>query len=316
MAGSDGRAGVAKADIETRVARLAARQHGVVTRGQLLDAGLTPDMIRWRLRAGGLVRVHRGVYRLGALVGPLRPARHLEMAAVLACGSGAAASHGSALYLRGLVPDRPRGPVHLVMRRSRCRRPGIVAHRTASLPDADVGVVDGIPTTRAIRTILDVAPDLTPRQLERVTARAERSQLLDFEALRERVRVEDGRPGIRGLRALLNSTDPTVFTRSQAEDRFLQLLRKAGIPEPEVNVRIGRRELDFLWRDLRVAVEVDGFAFHASRRSFEGDRARDFDLGAEGIEVRRVTWRQIDLEPLAVVRRLAATLTRAEVRRF
>jgi very-short-patch-repair endonuclease len=166
-----------------------------------------------------------------------------------------------------------------------------------------------------IRTILDVAPGMTPRQLERVLARAERSQLLNTDELRERVRVEGGRRGIRRIRALLRSTTPMAFTRSQAEERFLQLLRTAGIPEPECNVRVGRRELDFLWRDHRVAVEVDGFAFHASRHSFEGDRARDFDLGADGVEVRRVTWRQIDQEPFAVVRRLAATLTRAELRR-
>lgn len=302
-------------EIETSIARAGSRQHGVVTRRQLLKAGLTTDMIRSRLRSDRLIRLHREVYLLGTLVGPLRPERHLEMAAVLACGRGAAVSHRSALWLRGLVPVRPQGPVHLVLARGRCRRPGIIAHRVASLPATDVGTVDAIPTTRTVRTILDVAADVRPRELEQVIARAERSGLLDVEEIRERLKVEDGRSGIRLLRALLSAPTSPAFTRSRAEERFLQLVRKADLPEPECNVRTGKRELDFLWRDHGVAVEVDGFAYHGSRRSFERDRSRDFALGAEGIEVRRVTWRQIDNEPLVVVRRLTATLTRAEIQR-
>lgn len=303
------------ADIEARIARVASRQHGVVTRQQLLAGGLTVDMIRSRLRSGRLIRLHREVFLLGTLVGPLRPKDHLEMAAVLACGHGAVVSHRSALWLRTLLPARPPGPVHVTLRSGRCRRPGITAHRLKSLPATDVETVDSIPTTRIVRAILDVAALAGSREIERLIARAERMGLLDIERLRERVRLEDGRPGTPLLRAVLNAPGPLALTRSRAEERFLELVRKADLPEPECNVQLGRREIDFLWREHGVAVEVDGFAYHGSRHAFERDRARDLALGAAGVEVRRVTWRQIDREPLVVVRRLAATLARAEMKR-
>lgn len=303
------------AETEATIARVAAGQHGVVTRRQLIETGLTADMIRGRLRSGRLIRLHRGVYLLGTLVGPLRPDRHREMAAVLACGRGAAVSHRSALWLLGLVPVQPGGPVHVVMEHGRCRRAGIVAHRVVSLPETDVGAVEAIPTTRAARTILDVAGDAGRRDLERIVARAERVNLLDLSELKERLEVEHRRPGIHLLRALLHGPTSVALTRSEAEERFLELVRKTGLPEPECNVSIGAREFDFFWSEHGVAVEVDGFEFHASRRSFEGDRARDFALGARGIEVCRVTWRQIVREPFVVIGRLAATLARAELQR-
>lgn len=300
---------------DAKIAGVAARQHGVVTLRQLRDAGLTVDMVRSRVRSGQIRRLHQGVYLLGSLIGPLRPTYHREMAAVLACGRQAAVSHQSALWLHGLTDHRPRGPVHLSLERRRCRRPGIVAHRVAALPDTDVGTRDGIPTTRPIRTILDLADAASPRELERLIARAERAGHLDIVDIRTRVKVEDGRNGIRTLRAVVDTPTAPAFTRSEAEEHFLQLVHKAKLPPPECNVTIAGRELDFFWRDARVAVEVDGFAYHASRGSFEHDRDRDLALSAEGIEVHRVTWRQIHDEPFVLVRRLASTLTRAQVHR-
>lgn len=300
--------------VEAEIAEAAARQHGVVTRAQLIQIGLTKDGIQSRLRAGRLRPLHRGVYLPGTLVGPLRPARHREMAAVLACGRGAAVSHRSALWLLELVTARPRDSVHLVLEGGRCRRPGVIAHRVASLPAPDVTVVDGIPTTVPIRSIIDTAADAGPRELEQVIARAERLGRLDLDALRDRVQREQGRPGVALLRAILAAPTP-AFTRSQLEERLLELVRKAHLPEPECNVRIGGFELDLFWRHHGVAVEVDGFAYHASRLSFEHDRERDFALATQGIEVQRVTWRHIDDQPLVVIRRLTAVLTRAEAGR-
>lgn len=309
-----GTSGARRAQIEQRVAATAARQHGVVTREQLLGAAVTPDGIRSWQRNGRLVVVHRGVYMLGSLVGRLRPPHHREMAAVLACGRGAAVSHGNALWLRALVAKRPGGSesaVHLVIAGARCRRPGIVAHRVRALPPEDVGLIDGIPTTTVLRTILDMAPIARPHLLEQVIARAKRLGL-DREDLLNRL----DRTRVRGapvLRSLLSRDALPAFTRSKAEELFLEIVRAAELPEPEVNVRIGNREVDFHFPAHGVAVEVDGFAYHASRRSFEDDRDRDFGLGAGGVQVVRVTWRQLREKPAVVVRRLAAILTRAEV---
>lgn len=304
------------AEIGQRVADMAARQHGVVTREQFLGAGATADTLRSWQRAGRLVPLHRGVYLLGSLVGPLRPTRHREMAAVLACGRGAAVSHGSALWLRNLVPTRPggsNGPVDLVVPGARCRRPGITAHRLSSLQTSDVGLVEGIPTTTVIRTILDVASTTRPRLLEQVLARAERVAQLDSAALLDRL---DRARRVRGaplLRSLLSGDAHPAFTRSEAEERFLDIIRLAELPEPQVNARLGDLEVDFYFPAHGVAVEVDGFSHHSSRRSFEHDRDRDFGLGAGGVHVIRVTWRQLQRKPYRVVRRLTAVLTRAEI---
>ncbi|HKJ92722.1 MAG TPA: type IV toxin-antitoxin system AbiEi family antitoxin domain-containing protein [Longimicrobiales bacterium] len=300
--------------IETTIAQAAARQHGVVTRAQLLAVGLTVDRIRSRVHAGRLVPLHHGVYLLGNLLEPLRPAHYREMPAVLACGRGAAVGRRNALWLVEVVSTRPRGPVHVVLAGGRCRRPGVVAHRTASLPATDVEVVDGIPTTVPVRSIIDTAADATPRELEQIIARATRLGRLDLDRLRDRVERENGRPGVVRLRAILAGPTP-AFTRSPLEEQLLQLVRKAGLPEPQCNVRLGDYEMDAFWPDHGVAVEVDGFAYHASRHSFEHDRARDFALAARGIDVQRLTWRQINERPFVVIRRLAAVLARAEARR-
>ncbi len=247
-------------ELDNGIVQVASRQHGVVTRGQLLEVGLTAEGVRSRLRSGRLLSLHREVYLIGALRGPLRPERYREMAAVLACGRGAAVSHRSAAWLRGLVAARPRGPVHIVLKVGRCRRIGILAHTVSSLPAADVSVANGIPATGVVRTIMDVAADAGFRELERMVARAERANLLTLEELNERVQRAGGRPGVRLLRALLGVPNSPAFTRSRAEEGM-------------------------------------------------------FALAAQGIEVHRVTWRQIENAPFVVVRRLAATLARAEALR-
>jgi very-short-patch-repair endonuclease len=102
-------------------------------------------------------------------------------------------------------------------------------------------------------------------------------------------------------------TEPAL-TRSEAERRLLELIRAARLPEPEVNARIHGLEVDFLWRERNLVVEVDGYAFHSSRAAFERDRRRDAELATAGISVVRVTWRQITGEREAVAAMLARAL--------
>lgn len=90
---------------------------------------------------------------------------------------------------------------------------------------------------------------------------------------------------------------------------MLGLIRAAGLPTPEVNVRVAGHEVDLLWRAQRLVVEVDGFAFHSSRAAFERDRLRDADLLAAGYRVIRITWRRLTQEPEAVVASLAVALS-------
>lgn len=103
--------------------------------------------------------------------------------------------------------------------------------------------------------------------------------------------------------------DDGSFTRSEAEERFLDLVRTARLEEPETNARVGRYEVDFVWRTERLAVEIDGYSFHASRRAFERDRLRGQELTALGYRMIRVTWRQMVDEPLRLVAQLAQALS-------
>ena len=94
----------------------------------------------------------------------------------------------------------------------------------------------------------------------------------------------------------------------------LELIRAARLPEPETNAKVGGHEVDFLWREQRLVVEVDGYAFHSSRSSFERDRRRDAELARERLRVMRVTWRQIDGDPVATAAALAGALAAQERR--
>ncbi len=298
--------------VEERIGATAAVQHGVLTLPQLLEAGLSVHQVERRARSGRLVRLHRGVYLHGALTGPLEPPLARPMAAVLACGPGAVVSYESAATLWKLVPAAEAGPVHVtVPGGDRGRRPGLAPHRVASLPGEDRGEVDRVPVTAPPRTLVDLAAHVRPRTLEQALAEAERTGLAKPE---EVARVLERRPRARGratLRQWVSVGREPAYTRSEAEERFLELSAKGDLPEPRTNVRIGGVEVDCLWRAERVVVEVDGFAYHAPRRRFEGDRRRDARLAALGFHVVRVTWRQLVDEPEAVLVRLAQILALA-----
>lgn len=304
------------ASVDDSIACLAARQHGVVTRSQLLAEGLTPRMVGSRVRSERLRPLHRGVYLLGSLRASLEPEHSREMAAVLACGPGAVLSHRSAAWIWELLP-RPGGatPVEVtVPRRARPRRPGIRARRSDHL-SADEATVLGLPVTTPGRTLRDLSTRISTRELSRAAARAERRGLIDADGLSKLVARHRGRPGAPLLRAALEVESGPAFTRSEAEERFLDLIGSGGLPAPEANVVVRGHEVDFLWHPAGIAVEVDGFGFHASRRSFENDRRRDAELAAVGVYVIRVTWRQIVDEPSATLVHVAQALARSTPRR-
>lgn len=293
------------------IAAIATRQHGIVSRAQLRSAGLDRHSIDRRIRGGRLHPVHRGIYAVGhrAMAGGSR-----EMAALLACGPRALISHRSAAVLQQLLPYPANpGPVDVtVVGRQRTRRRGIRAHRVGSLQRRDVRVVDGIRVTSAARTLLDLATVLPPSLLERAIAEAQVRGIARKRDLVDQLERNRGRRGTRALRQLLDLAGGPAFTRSAAERRLLRLVRAAELPTPEVNARVGGFEVDFVWRDQRLVVEIDGFTYHASRAAFERDRQRDSILAARGYTVIRVTWRQLVDAPEAVVARLATALAARE----
>jgi very-short-patch-repair endonuclease len=291
---------------ESAIAQLAARQRGVVTRGQLLDAGLTAHAIDHRLRSARLHALHRGVYLVGhaAAVPGAR-----ELAAALACGPDAMVSHRSAAWLWRLLSEHMGDPEVTVPRD--CRRTGIRVHLVAALARRDVRKLGGIPITSPARTIVDLAAVVSVRDLERALAEAEARRLTRRSELVSLLARLPRRPGVAALRGLLEADAEPTLTRSEAEERLLALIRAAELPAPDVNVRIGGYEVDFLWRDQKLVVEVDGFRFHSSRTAFERDRRRDAQLEAQGYRVIRVTWHQIVSEPHATLVLVAQALAQS-----
>ena len=260
---------------DLRVARIAARQHGVVSIHQLRDAGLSADAVLDRRRAGRLHRLHRGVYAVGHIAPSIE---RRWMAAVLAHGARAVLSHRSAAALWGLLSagDAP-VDVSIPKRSGRRAREGIRLHRSTSLQLDHVTRRRGIPATTPARTIADLRPLLSAPLLRRAIRQA----------------------GVLGLptgRAVSNDR-----TRSELEHRFLQLCLSHRLPEPDVNVRIGSLTVDFLWPEHRLVVETDGYRYHRGPVAFEDDHVRDLELRTRGYDVLRLSYRQVVDEPRKVV---------------
>lgn len=284
-----------------------ARQHGVVTVAQLRSAGFGRDAIRRRCRTGWLRRLHRGVYLVGHAVAPELA---VTMAACFACGPGSVVSHHSAARLWGLpiLSGRPECVDISVVRRDPGNRPGIHIHRVRALRASEVRRVDGIPATAPGRTLVDLAACAPFDEVEVAFIDARSRGLLHERDLTLALQHSVGRPGAPQFRRLVEMARDSGLTRSEAERKLLALVRAAALPIPKVNVRVGRLEVDFLWPDQKVVVEVDGFAFHAGWKAFERDRERDAGLTARGYVVLRVTWRQLVARREAVTARIAGTL--------
>lgn len=274
------------------VAAIARRQHGIVTSAQLAAAEVGPNAVVHRVSTGRLVRLYRGVYQ----VGPMAAEHGDEMAAALA--TGGILSHHSAAKLWGI--RRHHGAIHVTVTGAAPRpRPGLRIHRSLSL---DAAVHNGLPLTTPARTLRDLASHLPQHELDRATEQAQALRL----ATRGEIAAELPRRGSRALQAALDG-EPQL-TRSEAERRLLALIRQARLPRPETNAHVEGYEVDLLWREQRLIVEGDGFAYHATRQAFERDRARDAALQAAGYRVVRFTWRQITTEPHALIAQLARLL--------
>ncbi len=323
-------------DADGVIRGIASRQHGVVARRQLMDAGVSGHRIDQRLRTGRLVRLHTGVYGVAPVLAPW----HTEMAAVLRCGPGAALSHQTAgqlwdflLQEAGSREAEPtvvstttdvriranrrgsgaRAGAPAAMGRS-APRPGegsgagIRIHRVRRLEVDEVTKREGLPVTTPARTLFDLASCLTAHDLERALSRADRRGLLEQRDLEKLLTRYPRRAGNQLIRALLRGAEELRLTRSEAEALLLDLVREASLPRPSTNVRVNGYEVDFAWRAYRLVVEVDGFEFHGRAPAFERDRQRDGVLIAAGWRVMRVTWKQLTRRPEQVLARLVLAL--------
>jgi very-short-patch-repair endonuclease len=265
----------------------------VVSRAQLVELGFGRQAIGRRLESRRLQRLHTGVYAVGHRALTLH-SRYL--AAVLACGPQALLSHYDAGAIHGLLRTRgsTRGKqIHVTAPRGCKPKPGIVVHRTRLIHPLDRVRVDGIPTTSVARTIVDLADVGTYSLLAAAVNEAEVLRLFDLTEIQRTIERLPGRTGRHRLaRVLAAYTDPPGYSLTEAERLLLQLCHGHGLPKPQ-RTAVAGYELDFYWPDARLAVEVDGGAFHRTRRAFHEDRRRDRRLAAQGIQVARVAWRDL-----------------------
>jgi hypothetical protein len=290
---------------DAELARVAAAQRGVLTRAQLVQAGVGRGAIDYWVERGRLHRCHRGVYRLARTVHePLGP----ETAAVLYCGGHGVLGDGSAAHLWGWRERAPTEVSVTVTGRDLRSRPGLRVRRVRWLTPAEVRLRHGLPVTAPATTIIDLAATAPPLELEALVAEARVRGLLRSGELERALEAAGRRPGVAAVRALIDAERAPAFTRSELERRFLALVREAGLPAPVAGGRVLGLEVDFHWPAHRLVVETDGARFHDHPRAFETDRRRDQRLAAAGWRVMRITWRQLVTEPLAVLARLAMAL--------
>jgi hypothetical protein len=296
------------------ISATAARNHGVVPRASLLEAGVPLTLIDDRVRTRQLVVLHRGVYALGHA--QLRP-EGWWLAAVAAYGRHAALSHHSAGSLWGLL-DAPLRPIHVSLagRSAARKRRGVRPHRAPALCCDEVIVRDEIRVTTVSRTILDLSATVRGRRLEQVVRRAaqlRRFDLRDQRAVLDRHPHRPGAPELGRLLASLHGRGTDDF-RSPMEIAFAQLCDDHGLPRPVVNGFLLGERVDFHWPGTTLVVEADSFEFHAMPTTFANDRRRDQKLTLAGYTVIRLTWDQVTADARATAATVSALLSQRRVR--
>jgi Protein of unknown function (DUF559) len=282
---------------------MAWRQHGVVTRRDLLRIGFSSAAIEHRLATGRLRPVARGVYTVGW---PLTDRKQGWMAAVLVCGEGALLSHGSAAALWGIGPEGT-GPVDVSLRRHcHISRPGIKARVRPRLSEGDVTERHRIPVTTLVRTLIDQATELTPNRLERMVNEADKHDMIDPEALRMALDDYAGERGVIPLRTLLDR-QTFLLSDTELEVLFRPIAEGAGLPTPLAKEMVNGFEVDFYWPDLGLVVETDGWRYHRTASAQTRDALRDQVHTASGLTPLRFSHYQVKYEPRHVGRILTRT---------
>lgn len=279
-----------KIDHDRAILDLARRQHGHVARWQLLGIGVSQGLIAGRLASGAWVRVYVGVY----CIGPRRndPVSRAA-AAVLACGAGAVLSHAAAASLWGFLP-RWSGAMEVTTKAKRTR-PGITTHRCLSLQPRDITRQRGVPTTTRARTMLDIAPSLSAKQLTRLVNDERREGRVRRAALQDVLDRNSLHPGTKLLRPFVQ--DPRNPTDSPFEDDFMAFVRNYDLPVPRTNIWLHGRKVDVFYPEANLIVELDGLDFHDDEDAFRDDRERDTENLKHGLTTMRMTTDRLEHTP-------------------
>jgi very-short-patch-repair endonuclease/predicted transcriptional regulator of viral defense system len=291
---------------DEQIAARAAKQHGVFTTRDALDAGLTKDAIKHRLRTRRWRALHRGVY---AVSGAPATKEQRIIAAVLSFGPSAMAGGLTAASLYKLV-EKLAETICVVLPTGQHRRARKgVATIQASLARSDRRTACGIPVTSPNRTIVDIAAVLGRDALAAAFDEAVLRGLTTVGSLRRYVadrRLQHLR-GAGKLREVLNDRTKGVPQR-ELERLFLKKLRASGLPEPVRQHPVGKRKIDFAYPDYRIAIELDGLGDHFSAEAFRNDRRRQNEIVLAGFTILRFTWEDVNDRWPDVLRTLRAAL--------
>ncbi len=287
-----------------------------MARRQLLALGFSRQAVQHRIASGRLHPIARGVYAVGW---PYLDQRRRWATAVLAAATGAGAdalptqpylgsdavlSHCSAAALWGIGNER-RGRIDLsVRRRQSTSRAGMLVRRRPSLAATEIRLVDDLPVTSPVQTLIDLATELDPIAVERAVNDADKRDLIDPEALRLALGDHAGEPGVRPLRQVL---DRLTFRLSDSdlEIFFRPIAASAGLPSPLSKHRVNGFEVDFFWPDLGLVVETDGLRYHRTPSAQKRDALRDRAHVLAGMTPLRFTHYEIRYEPRRVRRDLS-----------
>ena len=317
---------------DAAAARIAARQHGLITwRQATIVAGLTERQVAGRVAATRWRKLQRGVYvisgtapsYLQSLLAAQLSARtekvvHRRGRAKLDVLNDAVVTGRSAVWLRGC--RRLGKPVQHELLVDRLRAPavqGATIRRTRVLPPGDVERVDGVPTLAVPRLTVELCGVITD-----VDFVATLDDLLGRGApeLREEVhaRAVQLRPGRKAVGRLVELTEPAAATafRSWLERAAADLFTRSALPPAAWNVELldaGGRLVgigDAVWARERVVVELDGLRFHGSADQRRRDNRKDRRLGALGWIVLRYTWLDVTQCPDVVAAEVREVLAR------
>lgn len=283
--------------------RRASENGGAITRSEVLALGMTETTLRRRVETGWMERASSGVYLL-----PWVRERWFGILAAAIHKLGAVASHESAAQLheiRGVA--RGRVVVTVPVRRTN-RFDGAQVHQSTDLTPDQLTVVQGLVVTTPARTVIDLAAVLLRPQLERLVSFAVADGVVDLDDLAELFHrlARKGKPGVRNLRAVLSGLVGASTPESELEIRFLDLVRRAGLPTPVSQfqapwLRSVNGRVDFAYVHERVVVEVDGKRWHSTPDSFLRDRERTNLAQLAGWQLLAFTWEHITKQPQYVI---------------
>ena len=275
---------------------------GIVTRQELLSAGISKREIEVRLGTGALLEEYPGTYRVGHRA-PSTEATY--MAAVKATGEGTLLAGRAALYHWRMIKGPPPPPE--VISLTERRVDGIITHRARRQPGADAVVYRGIPITSVARTLVDAAAFLGSNELAAACHEAGVKYRTTPAQVKAVLKRRPTAKGARKLRRIMEGDFKVAL--SALERRFLALLREAKLPLPTTNKPTGSYRVDCRWPAHKLTVELDSYKFHNSRRAWEKDRHREREARARGDDFRRYTYDDVMVHPRLMMRELTTCLS-------